>query len=441
MEKRSGHVNKKWLIGIGAVVVILLIGAVALFSSRPTEPATETTAITEPAVVASSDVVADARVVPVRYAALGFPSSGTVAEILVGEGDTIEAGTVIARLGAARQQAAVAEAEAAVARAEARLAELKAGARTQEVEAAAAAVQAAEAQLARLEQGSRAEDIRAADAELAAARARLQKAQDGADEQQLIAARADLANAEAALQQAQAAYDRVQGDPNIGALPQALQLQQATNNYNAAKARYDDLAAGSSAADIATARAQVQRAQATLDTLRAPARAADLAAAQAEIRRAQAQLDLLSAGARTETIAAAEADVAAAQAGLEQARAALADTELRAPFAGSVAGLDMQAGEQIAAGTPVVQLGDLSAWLIETNDLTELSVVRIQEGSPATVSFDAIPDLELPGTVTEIKGFGESKQGDITYTVVVTPSQGDPRLRWNMTASVAIETE
>lgn len=433
--------NKKWLIGIGAVVVILLIGAVALFSSRPTEPATVTTAAIEPAVVASSDVVADARVVPVRYAALGFPSSGTVAEILVDEGDTIEAGAVIARLGAARQQAAVAEAEAAVARTEARLAELKAGARTQEVEAATAAVEAAQAQLARLEQGSRAEDIRAAEAELAAARARLQKVQDGADEQQLIAARADLANAEAALQQAQAAYDRVQGDPNIGALPQALQLQQATNNYNAARARYDELAAGSSAADIATARAQVQRAQATLDTLRAPARAADLAAARAEIRRAQAQLDLLSAGARTETIAAAEADVAAAQAGLEQARAALADTELRAPFGGTVAGLEIQAGEQITAGTPVVQLGDLSAWLIETDDLTELSVVRIQEGSPAIVSFDAIPDLELPGTVTEIKGFGETKQGDITYTVVVTPSQGDPRLRWNMTASVAIETE
>lgn len=433
--------NKKWLIGIGAVVVILLIGAVALFSSRPTEPATVTTAAIEPAVVASSDVVADARVVPVRYAALGFPSSGTVAEILVDEGDTIEAGAVIARLGAARQQAAVAEAEAAVARTEARLAELKAGARTQEVEAATAAVEAAQAQLARLEQGSRAEDIRAAEAELAAARARLQKVQDGADEQQLIAARADLANAEAALQQAQAAYDRVQGDPNIGALPQALQLQQATNNYNAARARYDELAAGSSAADIATARAQVQRAQATLDTLRAPARAADLAASRAEIRRAQAQLDLLSAGARTETIAAAEADVAAAQAGLEQARAALADTELRAPFGGTVAGLEIQAGEQITAGTPVVQLGDLSAWLIETDDLTELSVVRIQEGSPAIVSFDAIPDLELPGTVTEIKGFGETKQGDITYTVVVTPSQGDPRLRWNMTASVAIETE
>jgi HlyD family secretion protein len=41
--------------------------------------------------------------------------------------------------------------------------------------------------------------------------------------------------------------------------------------------------------------------------------------------------------------------------------------------------------------------------------------------------------------VTRIKGFGENKQGDITYTVVVKPKVQDARLRWNMTAAVSID--
>jgi HlyD family secretion protein len=44
----------------------------------------------------------------------------------------------------------------------------------------------------------------------------------------------------------------------------------------------------------------------------------------------------------------------------------------------------------------------------------------------------------LAGKVMKVKGFGEKQQGDIIYRVIVQPLQIDPRLRWNMTASVAI---
>jgi HlyD family secretion protein len=44
--------------------------------------------------------------------------------------------------------------------------------------------------------------------------------------------------------------------------------------------------------------------------------------------------------------------------------------------------------------------------------------------------------LELTGKVASIKGFGENRQGDIVYTVVVKLDTQDPRLRWNMTAKV-----
>ena len=86
-----------------------------------------------------------------------------------------------------------------------------------------------------------------------------------------------------------------------------------------------------------------------------------------------------------------------------------------------------------------MRLADTATWQIETTDLTELNIVNVSEGTPVTMTFDAIPGLELPGKVSKIRSFGESKQGDIVYTVIVTPTQPDPRLRWNMTAKVTME--
>lgn len=431
---------KKWilialaLVAAAAVAYVVLGPGIMATASDATPEAAEI-----PVAKASDQVVADALVVPAKSAGLSLPTGGIVAELLAAEGEPVEAGQVILRLDDRRQLAAVAQAEAQVQRARSALEEAQAGPRPQEIAAAQAAVEAARAQLARAQQGAQPEEIAAAEAALAGARASLQKLNEGPSEGQLVAARADLANAEAVLLQAQAAYDRVKAVADIQMRPEALALEQATNAYDAAQARLDALQEGPSAADLAAARAQVQQAHAHLDGLKAPARSADVAVAQAEIRRTQAQLDLLVAGARHETIAAVKADVAAAEAALAQARVALAETELRAPFAGTVASLDVKAGEQVAPGSPIVRLADLSAWQVETDDLTELNVVRVHKGDLVSVSFDAIPDLELTGHVARSEAIGENKMGDITYTVVVELDEYDERLRWNMTATVIID--
>jgi HlyD family secretion protein len=481
---------------VGIVLVALLVGVASLLAGcappgAPAEP--EATAELVPVVRDTGDVVSDAVVVPVRDAQLSLPTGGIVAEILVAEGDDVEAGQVLLRLDSARQEAAVSQTEAQVLRVQNTLAELKAGARPEEIAAAQAAVKLAQAQLTRIEEGARPEEVAAAEAALAAAQANLQRVQDGPRaeeidaaeaalaaaqatldkvlegprEGELVAARADVANAEAALRQAQFAYDRVKDESNIGARPESLALEQATNAYNAAVSRLDALEEGATAADIdaaragvnqaraqvealkaearaaelAAAQAGIDQAQAQLDAIKAPARTADVAAAQAEIQRAQAQLDLIQAGARAETIAAVEADLAAAEAALKLSQVALADTVLQAPFAGTVASLNTKVGEQVLPGVPVAWLADLSEWQIETDDLTELSIVDVQVGAPAEITFDAIPDLELPGTVVRIGNMGESKMGDITYTVIVHPEEHDDRLRWGMTAMVRIQAD
>jgi HlyD family secretion protein len=293
--------------------------------------------------------------------------------------------------------------------------------------------------LTKLTEAARQADVTAAQAELGAAQTALQQLLNGPKEGDLINARAELANADAELKQARSAYNAVKWRNDLGALPESAALQRATNGYEAAQARYNVLAAGADADQIADVRARVQRARAELDRIQAPGSASDVSSAEAEVRRVEAQLAQLQAGSRPEAIAAAEAQVKEAETALMQEQLALDETTLRAPFAGVIADLDLKVGEQVAAGTPVVQLADLSAWEIHTEDLTELSVVNVTEGQRVSVTLDALPDLVLAGVVARIKPLGENRQGDITYTVIITPQATDPRLRWNMTAVATLD--
>ena len=370
--------------------------------------------------MADSRVSAEAKVVPARVAGLSLPTGGIVAEVLVAEGEQVAAGQTLVRLDSARQAAAVAQAEAQLQRAQAALAELKAGSRDEERRSAQAALDAAQARLDRIRNGPLPAEVAAAKAALAEAQAAQRKTLEGSDEQQIIAAQAEALDAAAAVRQAQAAYDRVAGDTNIGLRPESLQLEHATNAYNAAQARLTQLQKGASPADIAAARARVQRAQAQLDLL-AAINPADVAAAEAEVRRAQAQLDLLAAGPRPEAIAAAEAEVANAEATLTQARIALAETELRAPFAGTIAALDARVGEHVGIGNPDGPVGR-SGHVADRDRRPDRAERRARPRRRlGDHHLRRAPRPDATGKVIRIKPLGENKQGDMTYTVVIQP--------------------
>jgi HlyD family secretion protein len=462
--------------------------------------------------------------VPVRSAALSLASGGTVAEVLVAEGDQVEAQEVLVRLDSAHQQTALAAAEARLEQAQASYRHLMAGARPEEIaaaeaqlrqteaqlrqarasisdediQAAEAQLEQAQAQLSRLRSGPRPTDLRASEAQLEQSQAQLATQRDQlsaaktnaqiqleqaatsltqaqtsystarwnwqhveangtdplnpkatdpatgksksnklneAQKQQyrdaLTQAEADLHNAEQAVQQAQVAYDTARQTEVSG-------IQTAEQQVVVNQANLDRVRAGVDADQLAAARAQLASARANIGSLTGEQRTAALDAAQAAVDTAQANLGLLKAGAPESELMLARAQVQTAQAEVEQAQLALAETELKAPFVGVVAALKLKANEYVAPGTPIVQLADVSAWNIESTDLTELAVVDVQESSPATITFDAIPGLSLPGRVSLVSGFGEDKQGDILYTVTITPDRQDQRLRWNMTATIAI---
>lgn len=386
--------------------------------------------------VSGERIVAEGRVTPAKNAALSFATAGIVTQVPVAVGDRVSAGQVLAQLDSRTLEFQVAQAEANLALAQARLAQVQKGATETAVAAAQANLDAAQAAYDRLANPD-ASAVAAAQANLKAAQAAYDDLLHP-DPRQLAIAQADVDRAKAALDQAQAAYDRIGGasNPDIGRMPQSLQLQQATLDYQRALNVYNAKFQPAQA-QLAAAQAQIQQAQDALARLTATD--AQLAAARAQIQQARDALARLTPS--TEDRAAAQAAVNAAQAARDLAADQLKYAKLTAPFAGTVITLDIDPGEYAAPGVVVVRLADTSTWQIETTDLTELSIARVSEGTPVSMTFDAVPGLELAGRVARIRSYGDTRQGDIVYTAIIQPDRQDARLRWNMTAKVNIEAQ
>ena len=445
-------------------------------------------------------VVADGKILPVRSAELRFLNAGLVDEIVVAEGNQVAEGAPLAKLDSAELLLGVEHARATLAQAQAAYEQLAAGAAPDVIAAAEASLAQAQAGARQVVGSVSSRDLAAARADLAQARASLSQLQAGPKEDEIRQARAALAQAQADLQSqrdalasakgaadlgvqqaantlrdAQDAYSRIYWDnreiERSGDLAQAQKdaegsaqrsvqnaeaalsqarrdrehagqaevsgIASATSRVSQTQASLDLLLSGADADQVAAARARVATAEAALARLTDDARAGAVDAATAAVQQAQANLSQTKAGPRSVDLAVAQAQIQAATVAVRQAELAIERATLRAPFAGTIVAINIKADEITPAG-PAIVLADTSAWKIETSDLTELDIVAVRLSDQVTLSFDALPDLTLQGTVTEIKGLGTSFQGDVIYTVVIKPSSWDPRLRWNMTATVTI---
>lgn len=372
---------------IVAAVLIVLALAVAVWAyTTYLAPQPEVDVAEEPEEEVEPVVAATGVVLPRRWASLGFEIAGKVDDVLVDEGEQVEEGQLLVRLDSSDLEERVAQAEASLGTARARLAQAEAGPRPEEVEMAQAGLAAAEAQLAKLRSGPSPEEI--------------------------TAARGAMETAAVALQQAQAAYDEVSWLDNVIELPQSVALQQATAEYEIAKANYEALIRGPSAEDIA--------------------------AAQAEVDRARASLELLRSGSRPEDVSVAEAQVEQAQLALSAAESALEKASLTAPFAGTVGAVQTREGEMVNPGAPVIVLGDVSEFKVETTDLNEIDINRVKVGQDVALSFDALPERTMRGVVTRIAPMASLEAGGTNYEVTIELEEQDPDLLWGMTAFVDI---
>lgn len=122
---------------------------------------------------------------------------------------------------------------------------------------------------------------------------------------------------------------------------------------------------------------------------------------RAALREAVAQQELMHRGPRREQIDAARARLGQSREALELARTRLGYTTLSSPMAGLVLAKHVEPGEQVAAGTPIISVGDMAnTWMRAY--IAETDLGRVKVGQKARVKSDTWPDRRYEGTVSFI---------------------------------------
>lgn len=144
---------------------------------------------------------------------------------------------------------------------------------------------------------------------------------------------------------------------------------------------------------------------------------AQLKVAEARAAEAAERLKLVQEGPRAETILQARARAAQAQAAVALAETQLDNTRLVSPMAGTVLSHNIEPGEFVAAGTPVVTVADtVHVWVRAYLDQSDLG--RVRHGQKVVVRTDSFPGRDFAGTV----GFIAS-EAEFTPKTVQTPKE------------------
>lgn len=153
----------------------------------------------------------------------------------------------------------------------------------------------------------------------------------------------------------------------------------------------------------------------------------------------QASLAQLQTGADPLDIQADQLAIQEKQDALAQAELALADTVIRAPFAGTVAALNIQRYQTIANNeTAATMVSDNQSVVISVN---EVDAAKLKVGQKATITFDALPNVSIGGTVSSVNTIGTVSQGVVSYDATITFDTPNSSVLPGMSATVNIVTD
>ncbi len=140
----------------------------------------------------------------------------------------------------------------------------------------------------------------------------------------------------------------------------------------------------------------------------------------------------------------AEAAYASAQATVTQletmvamAQRRLDKTTITAPFDGHVTQRFIEKGQNVAAGSPVMQVADTKTMRVKIY-INELDYVYVDKDDPVTVTVEAFDHLPMAGRVDKIGIQADSRTN--TFEVEILMDNPDFTLKAGLTARVAIET-
>ncbi|MEP7126346.1 MAG: efflux RND transporter periplasmic adaptor subunit [Byssovorax sp.] len=338
--------------------------------------------------------------VEARVITVGSRTGGRIKEILVHEGEHVDAGKVLVQLEPGDLDAQRLGAQGALDQVKAALEKVKAGARPEEIEQAKARASTAAAALQEARAGSRNEEVAAANARLVGAQVAVDKAQLDSDRSHRLV--------------------------ESGAISQA-EVDLTDSALRGAKAQRD---------------AQKQ----ILDQLQNGVRREQIAQASARSQEAQASARLVQAGSRVEDIRAAEGAVVVAEGRLASIQVLLDELAIKAPRAALVETLDLRPGDILGPNAA-------AATLLEDDQLyvriyvPETRIGRIKIGEEVPVTVDSFPGKTFAGVVEHINVVGEysprnlqtaDERADQVFATRVGLREGKDVLRAGMAAFIQV---
>ena len=436
---------KKWLFK-GIVLITILVTVAGCAGAAATNTAgTNTTVLVKRGNLVNS-ISATGSVSSLQSATISWQTSGKVGNVAATLGQTVKADDVLASLDPNTLSPSIIQAQSDLISAQQALADLQ---KPQPLQIAQAESNLATAQTNLNDlTNPTALAISQAEAAVVTAQANVTTAQNayttimkgGRGTQLAIdTARADVLLAQQNVDLWQTNYDNIPGDPtndyrkasalsNLTASQNALAHAQATLNWYIGPP--DPAEVTQRTSDLNVAKAQLADAQQKLDQLKNPTQS-DIDLAKAKVEDAQTALDTAKAGPTADDLLLAQNKVTLAQIEVNQAK-------LTAPFDGTITSVSVLPGDLVSNGKAAFTIDNMSKMLIDLS-VSEIDVHQIKVGQPVSVTFDAIPNKEYAGQVSQIGMVGTLSQGSVYFDVTVQLTNVDSTVKPGMTAVANIE--
>jgi HlyD family secretion protein len=157
---------------------------------------------------------------------------------------------------------------------------------------------------------------------------------------------------------------------------------------------------------------------------------AEVKLALSKLEEAEEEVDQLQSGPDADEIASAQAGVAAAEATLELA-------QITAPFSGTITAVEVKPGDRVSTNQPAVHLFDLDPLFVQA-DITEVDINKVQIGQAVILNFDAVLGKQYEGEVVEVGLTGMPVQGIVNFGLKIELKIPGGEIHPGLTAAVNV---
>ena len=469
--------QKKWIIVIAIVVVILVSGGLLLrgqFAKATKEEAGNAPEIKTATVERGNiEVTIDATgtIEPLNIVEVSSKASGKILEITVEEGDYVEQDAVIARIETTYVAADLEQAEADFSASQARLDQSKINIELQkeqteiQIQQAREKLAEAEKQLDQLKEQIRIEKItnqrQLSDAKNSHEMARLRYkllTSETVREEDKKRAEASVSQAKANRDLAKKEYDRKQqlfGKQYIS----KSDLDAAATQYESAKAQYESameqaklVNQPASPEELKLSEAEITKAAYAIDAAKEQIekekyRELEIKIQEHRVTQSKDALDLAIANKKQinlkeKDLESSNAQLMRSASALQLAQESYDDTVIRAPISGTILEKRVEEGQVIVSsfggggrggsvsseGQVLVTMADLEKVYVAT-EVDETDIGKVKVGQSVTITVEAYPDQPLQGEVLRIAPQGQVVQNVTTFKVITEITNTRPRGR------------